>query len=71
MKVESEEVESEVKLGRVGLSERDGSVVEDVDPACGSWSTSAFLLAIGCVRIVQFQVRLIWRGQEMENDCTA
>jgi hypothetical protein len=40
MEAESEEAESEVKLGRVGLSERGGSVSEDtfrsflVGPAC-------------------------------------
>jgi hypothetical protein len=69
MEVESEEVESEVKLGRIGLSESDGSAAEDafrsflVDPACGPSSTLAFRLAIERVRTVQFQVKLIW-GQE-------
>ena len=59
MKAGSEKVESEVKLGRVGLSESDGSVAEDVfrsfllDPACSpSRSTSAFRLAIDRVSIV-------------------
>jgi hypothetical protein len=59
MEVESEEVESEVKLRRVGLSERDSSVAKDafrsllVYPVGSpSRSNSAFHLAIDRVSIM-------------------